>query len=326
MAINKLVSSIVATAVLACSASVSAATLKLSHNHDRNHPVHEAMQFMAKRAKELSGGSLKVRIYPDATLGTQRESTELLQIGALDMVKSNASELESFESTYSAFNMPYLFRDRNHFYQVTMGEIGEKILASSEDKGFIGLTYYDAGSRNFYAAKPIQSPADLKGMKVRVQPSPTAVSMVQHMGASPTPLAYGELYTALDQGVVDSAENNITSFVTSRHGEVAKQFSFSEHAMIPDVLVISKISWDKLSADEQKALKQAALESSMEMKDLWAEAEDKNRKYAEEKMGVIFMSIDKTPFVKSVEPMYVELKKNNAELSAIVEEIRKAGA
>ncbi len=178
MAIKKLVSSIVATAVLACSASVSAATLKLSHNHDRNHPVHEAMQFMAKRAKELSGGSLKVRIYPDATLGTQRESTELLQIGALDMVKSNASELESFESTYSAFNMPYLFRDRDHFYQVTMGGIGEKILASSEDKGFIGLTYYDAGSRNFYADKPIQTPADLKGMKVRVQPSPTAVRVL----------------------------------------------------------------------------------------------------------------------------------------------------
>ncbi|MBO9495127.1 TRAP transporter substrate-binding protein [Thalassotalea sp. G20_0] len=325
MAINKLVSSIVATAVLACSASVSAATLKLSHNHDRNHPVHEAMQFMAKRAKELSGGSLNVRIYPDATLGSQRESTELLQIGALDMVKSNASELESFEPSYSAFNMPYLFRDRDHFYQVTMGAIGEKILASSEDKGFIGLTYYDAGSRNFYAAKPIQSPADLKGMKVRVQPSPTAVSMVEHMGASPTPLAYGELYTALDQGVVDSAENNITSFVTSRHGEVAKKFSFSEHAMIPDVLVISKITWDKLSADEQTALKQAARESSMEMKELWAASEDKNRKYAEEKMGVTFMSIDKTPFVKSVEPMYVALKKNNAELSVIVEEIRNTG-
>ena len=325
MVINKLVSSILATAVLACSASVSAATLKLSHNHDRNHPVHEAMQFMADRAKELSGGSLRVRIYPDATLGSQRESTELLQIGALDMMKSNASELESFEPSYSVYNLPYLFRDSDHYYQVTMGDIGEEILNSSEDKGFIGLTYYTAGSRNFYAAKPIMSPADLKGMKVRVQPSPTAVSMVEHMGASPTPLAYGELYTALDQGVVDSAENNITSFVTSGHGEVAKQFTFSEHAMIPDVLAISKMSWDKLSADEQKALKQAARESTMKMKELWTVAEEKNRKVAEEKMGVTFMTVDKTPFVKSVEPMYTALKKSNPELSAIVDQIRNTG-
>ncbi|ELU13154.1 hypothetical protein CAPTEDRAFT_121979 [Capitella teleta] len=284
------------------------------------------MEFMAKRAKELSNGSLKVRIYPNATLGTQRESTELLQIGALDMVKSNASELESFEPAYGAFNMPYLFRDRDHYYQVMMGEIGEQILGASADKGFIGLTYYDAGARNFYAAKPIASPADLKGMKVRVQPSPTAVSMIEYMGASPTPLAYGELYTALDQGVVDSAENNITSYVTSRHGEVAKEFSFSEHAMIPDVLVISSITWNKLDADEKVALKQAATESTMKMKDLWTVSEETNRKFAEEKMGVTFKTIDKTAFVESVEPMYAELKQKNPELSTIVEDIRKKGA
>ena len=326
MVLKKLAGSILATAVIACSTNVLADTLKLSHNHDRNHPVHEAMQFMAERVDELTDGSVKIRIYPDATLGSQRESTELLQIGALDMVKSNASELESFEPTYSAFNMPYLFRDSDHFYQVTMGEIGQKILESSEDKGFIGLTYYDAGSRNFYADKLIKTPADLKGMKVRVQPSPTAVSMVEHMGASPTPLAYGELYTALDQGVVDSAENNITSFVTSRHGEVAKQFSFSEHAMIPDVLIISSISWNKLDADEQKALKQAATESTMKMKELWTAAESKNREYAEDKMGVTFTAIDKKPFVQAVEPMYSDLKKNNAVLSVIVEEIRQTGA
>ena len=163
MVINKLVTSIIATAVLASSASVSAATLKLSHNADRNHPVHKAMQFMAERAKELSDGSLKVRIYPDATLGSQRESTELLQMGALDMMRTNASELETFEPTYGAFNMPYLFRDRDHYYQVIMGGIGEKILNSSEDRGLVGLAYYDAGARSFYAEKAIKTPEDLKG-------------------------------------------------------------------------------------------------------------------------------------------------------------------
>ncbi|HEY5715267.1 MAG TPA: TRAP transporter substrate-binding protein, partial [Psychromonas sp.] len=248
--------------------AVAATTLKISHNQDRNHPVHKSMQFMADEVKQLTNGEVKIRIYPNGQLGTQRESMELLQSGALDMAKSNASEMESFEPAYGAFNIPYIFHDRDHYYRVLTSDVGEKILAASHDKGFVGLTYYDGGARSFYANKAIMSPADLKGMKIRVQPSPAAVNMIKLMGGSATPLSYGELYTALQQGVVDGAENNPTALTNSRHGEVAKFYSEDEHTMIPDVLLISAKVWDKLPADQQQAMKKAAYDSMMYHKTL----------------------------------------------------------
>ncbi|MCG7585713.1 TRAP transporter substrate-binding protein [Photobacterium sp. OFAV2-7] len=305
----------------ASASAYAATTLKLSHNHPRDHAVHKAMDHMAKEVRKLTDGEVRIRIYPDAQLGTQRESMELMQNGALQMVKTNAAELEAFAPAYSAFNLPYLFRDKSHYYNVQEGEVGEEILASSRDSGFIGLTYYDAGARSFYTSKPINTPEDLKGLKVRVQPSPSAINMVKALGGSPTPLAYGELYTALQQGVVDAAENNIPSFSLSRHSEVSKYFSLDEHTMVPDVLVISTKAYDNLSEENREALKKAAMSSMELMKELWAESEDKERAKAE-KMGVKFVQPNKTAFVEAVQPMYDELEKSNPELNEIVERIK----
>lgn len=299
----------------------AATTLKLSHNHPRDHVVHKAMDYMAKEVNKLTDGEVRIRIYPDAQLGTQRESMELMQNGALDMVKSNAAELEAFSPAYSAFNLPYLFRDKEHHYQVTDGEIGREILDSSVDSGFIGVTYYDAGARSFYTSKPINTPDDLKGLKIRVQPSPSAIAMVKALGGNPTPLAYGELYTALQQGVVDAAENNIPSFSLSRHSEVSKFFSLDEHTMVPDVLVISTNSYNKLNPEQQKALMKAALESSELMKKLWSESEAKERERAE-KMGVTFVEPNKATFVQAVQPMYQDIEKTNPQLNELVERIK----
>ncbi|KEZ16786.1 hypothetical protein HS327_02071 [Glaesserella parasuis] len=296
------------SALLASTISFSAlakTTLKLSHNNDKTHPVHISMQNMADEVKKLTNGEVIIRIYPNSQLGTQRESMELMQSGSLDMAKSNASELEAFEPSYGAFNVPYLFKDSDHYYRVLQNpEIGEKILESSKGKGFIGLTYYDAGSRSFYAAKPIKTPEDLKGLKVRVQPSPSALEMVKLLGASPTPLAFGELYTALQQGVVDAAENNPTALTLMRHGEVSKFYSEDEHTIIPDVLLISEKSWAKLTADQQKIVKQAALNSMMSHKDLWIKMTNEEVKKAKETMGVEFIPVDKQPFVNAVKPMH----------------------
>ena len=303
------------TCAIAASASLptyAATVLKLSHNQDRSHPVHKSMKFMADEVKELTGGEVKIRIYPNGQLGTQRESMELMQNGALQMVKSNASEMESFEAAYGAFNIPYIFKDRDHYYRAMQSDVGEKILASSHDKGFVGLTYYDGGSRNFYANKAINSPADLKGMKIRVQPSPTAVEMIKLMGGSPTPLAYGELYTALQQGVVDGAENNPTALTTSRHGEVAKVYSLDEHTMIPDVLLISSKSWDGLTKDQQKALKKAANDSMMYHKKLWTEMTNEAIDKAKSTMGVTFVTVEKQPFIDAVKPMHDAALQNPA--------------
>lgn len=320
---KKALSAAIAFAVLAgASFSASAKTvLKLSHNQDRATPVHKSMQFMADEVKKLTDGDLIVRIYPNGQLGSQRESMELLQNGALDMAKSNASELESFEPSYGAFNIPYIFRDRDHYYRSMQGKVGQDILKSSKDKGFVGLTYFDGGSRSFYSNKEIQTPADLKGMKIRVQPSPTAVKMVKLLGGSPTPLAYGELYTALQQGVVDGAENNTMALTNARHGEVAKVYSLDEHTMIPDVLVISTNSWDKLSATQQKALKEAADKSMMFMKDLWTETMEVENAKAK-KMGVKYVTVDKQSFVDAVKPMHDEAKQNPA-IGEYVESIYK---
>lgn len=307
------------SAAMACVAaasisfSVSATTiLKLSHNQDRNHPVHKSMQYMADKVKEYTHGEVKIRIYPNGQLGTQRESMELLQNGALDIAKSNASELESFEPAYGAFNIPYIFHDRDHFYRALTGKVGDEILDASKGKGFICLTYYDGGARSFYAQKPIKSPADLKGMKIRVQPSPTAVNMIKLMGGAPTPLAYGELYTALQQGVVDGAENNETALTNSRHGEVAKYFSMDEHTMIPDVLVISEKSWNKLTPDQQSALRKAAKESMLYHKDLWTKMMAEAQEQAKSAMGVAFVPVEKQPFIDAVKPMHDEALKNEA--------------
>ncbi|MGR3806883.1 tripartite ATP-independent transporter solute receptor, DctP family [Pasteurella testudinis DSM 23072] len=280
-------------------------TLKLSHNNDKTHPVHISMQYMADEVKKLTDGEVIIRIYPNSQLGTQRESMELLQAGSLDMAKSNASELETFEASYGAYNLPYLFRNVDHYYRVLADqEVGQKILASSQGKGFIGLTYYDGGARSFYANKPILSPADLVGMKIRVQPSPSAVEMIKLMGASPTPLAYGELYTALQQKVVDGAENNPTALTLARHGEVAKYFSQDEHTMIPDVLVIGEKAWAKLTAEQQVALKKAADDSMMYHKDLWVKMIAENVQEAKDKMGVEFIEVEKQPFIDAVKSMH----------------------
>ncbi len=311
-----------AAMLLGSTASAFAATtLKLSHNHPRDHAVHKAMDYMAKEVKKLTDGEVRIRIYPDAQLGTQRESMELMQNGALDMVKSNAAELEAFSPAYSAFNLPYLFRNKEHYYSVTGGEVGKEILNSSKDSGFIGVTYYDAGARSFYTSKPINTPEDLKGLKVRVQPSPSAIAMVKALGGNPTPLAYGELYTALQQGVVDAAENNIPSFSLSRHSEVSKYYSMDEHTMVPDVLVVSTKTYDNLTAEQQEALMDAAKASSEYMKELWAESEAKERNKAE-KMGVTFVEPDKNAFVQAVQPMYAEIASSNPELSKLVDKIK----
>ncbi len=321
--LTQTVASIVLSGILA-STAMAAVKMKLSHNQGATHPVHQSMQFFAERAKELSNGDLQIRIYPDASLGDQKDSLEQVQNGSIALAKSNAAELEAFHKAYGAFNYPYIFNDREHYYKVLLSDIGKEILNSSKDKGFIGIAYYDGGARSFYAKKAINTPADLKGMKVRVQPSPTAIEMVTVMGANPTPLSFGELYTALQQGVVDAAENNPTALTLNRHGEVAKFYSMDEHTMVPDVLVISTKVWDKLSDENKKALTQAAEESTLKMKELWAASEKAEVEKAE-KMGVTMVKVDKKPFQEAVQPIFEKLQKSDPDMFKQVEKIRALG-
>ncbi|WP_400168622.1 TRAP transporter substrate-binding protein DctP [Escherichia coli] len=242
-------------AVLMLSASQSwAVTLKLSHNQDKSHPVHKAMEFFAKKSKEYSNGDITIRIYPNGTLGTRTRNN-----GADSFWRYSPGKNQCGRNGGADLKIPINYLACLICSAIVIilsghaGRYGEKILNSTKSKGYFGLTFYDGGARSFYGNKPVLKPDDLKGMKVRVQPSPGAVEMIKVMGGNPTPLDYGELYTALQQGVVDMAENSVMALTTMRHGEVAKSFSLDEHTMVPDVVLMSNAAFDKLSQENQKA-------------------------------------------------------------------------
>jgi len=306
MGYNKFIKIIVWVAfmtTLSCIGPGSTKELKLAHGLPTDHPVHEAMMFMAKRAGELSGGKLMIEVYPAEQLGSEQQCVELVQIGSLAITKVSAAVMESFTDDYKVFGLPYIFRSKEHTFRVLEGEIGKDLLLSTENKWIRGLCYYDAGSRSFYAkSKPINHPDDLDGMKIRVMRSITAVEMIRALGGSATPISWGELYTALQSGVVDGAENNPPSLYTSRHYEVCKYYSLDEHTTIPDVLVISKKIWDKLSPQEKDWIQQAADESAELEKKLWAESEKESLEEVQ-KAGVKINYPDKEPFIEKVQPL-----------------------
>ena len=294
--------------------------IKLGHGLDTAHPVHKAMVFMSERLYEKSGGTMIIEIYPNQQLGSERETLELLQIGSLGMTKVSTGVLENFVPSLQLFGLPFLFRDREHRFEVLEGEIGEEFLNKSIDKRLKGLTFYDAGSRSFYSKTPVETPEDLKGLKLRVMESNTAINMVKHLGGSPTPIAWGELYTALQQGIVDGAENNLPSFYLSRHYEVTNYFVVDEHTALPDELLISTLVWNDLSPQEQKWLKEAAMESSEYQKGIWREAELEAMEEIQ-KAGVQVTYPDKELFREKVEPMYEEFSQD-PEMKELIEAIQ----
>lgn len=280
----------------ACTQKKDVKIIRIAHGLDTNHPVHNAMVFMGERLEEKSGGSLKVLIYPSGQLGAERECLELLQIGSLDITKVSAAVLENFIPDYKVLSVPYIFRDRQHAFAVFDGEIGDRLLLKGAQFRLRGLTYYDAGSRSFYTKdRPIDSPADLEGLKIRVQKSNMAVAMVNLLGGAPTPISWGELYTALQQGVVDGAENNLPSFYTSKHYEVCKYYSLNEHTAVPDVLLIGTDSWNRLSAQEKIWVRESAKESAVEQRKLWAASEEASLAAIKD-AGITVSHPDKTLF------------------------------
>ena len=277
--------------------------LKMGHALDTEHPVHKAMVFMAEKLKEKSGGKVIIEIYPGEQLGSESELIEQVQLGLLDITKVSTAPMESFVPIYSVFSLPYIFRDSTHFWTVMEGPIGKKLLEAGQSKGFKGLCYYDAGSRSFYTKeKPIMNPDDLTGMKIRVMNSNTSMQMVETLGASPTAISWGELYTSLQQGVVDGAENNPPSFYRSGHYEVCKHYSLDEHTMIPDIVMMSTVTWNKLSPEIQQIVQEAADESVVYQKQLWKEDSEEALKIVQEG-GVTIYHPDKAPFREKVKQM-----------------------
>jgi tripartite ATP-independent transporter DctP family solute receptor len=272
---------------------------------------------MSKRISELSEGKLIVDIYPSEQLGSEEQLIELVQIGSLAITKVSAASMQSFADDYKVFGLPYIFRSKQHFFNVIDGKIGNDLLLSTENKWIRGLCYYDSGSRSFYTKdKPITHPDDLAGLKIRVMPSKTAVEMLRALGGSATPISWGELYTALQSGVVDGAENNPPSLYSSHHFEVCKFYSMDEHTIVPDVVVISKKVWDKLNSQQKDWIQQAADESAILERELWAAAEIESLEKVVE-AGVKINYPDKKPFIEKVQPLLESYRDNEVIYSYI---------
>jgi len=287
-----------------CSEKSDKVVLKLAHTLDMTHPVHKAMVFWGERLAEESQGEITLEIFPNGQLGSERECIEQVQLGIIDITKTSTAPLEGFVPKMGVFSVPYVFRDSGHYWKVLNGEIGQEVKSAGVKVKLYGLTFYDSGSRSFYTTKrPVHSPADLKGLKIRVQQSNTAMEMVKAMEGAPITMAWGELYTSLQQGVVDGAENNPPSFETSRHYEVCKYYSIDEHSRVPDIVLITADFWDKLSPEQQKIIQRTADESSVYQRKLWAKKTEESLGIVEQ-AGVEIIYPDKKPFIESVKNMH----------------------
>ena len=303
-----------------CGRTSKGKELKLAHGLNTHHPVHLGMEFMADKLYEISEGQLSIAIYPNQQLGTERQCLELLQIGSLAMTKVSAAVMENFSPKMSVFSLPYIFRDKQHAFQVQDSPLGKELLLSGEPYALRGLAYFDAGSRSFYTKEPIRSIADFKGKKLRVQESATAINLVKALGGAPTPISWGELYTALQQGVVDGAENNPPSFYSSRHYEVCRYYTLNEHTVVPDILVISTHIWKRLSTQEQAWLTEAARHATTEQRRIW-ELQEKEALEFVEKAGVEIIIPDKRTFSNASRPL-LEAASKNAVLGPLINKIR----
>ena len=307
--------------LVSCGAQQDVMVLRVGHSLDPSHTVHKAMLKMGERLQQLSGGTMAIELYPSGQLGSERELIELLQIGSLAMTKVSASPLEGFVPTMKLFNIPYLFRDQEHFFKVLDSDIGRDILASLKPAQLLGLGYYDAGSRSFYTTKkPVVTPADLASVKIRVQESQAAMAMIRALGGNPTPISWGELYTALQQGVVDGAENNPPSFYLSRHYEVAPYYILDEHTSVPDVILISRYVWERLSEQQQAWLQQAVDESVDFQRAQW-QLDTEAALVAVQEAGVQVISADKSQFQQQVSGLINELKAGD--LGAMIQRIEE---
>lgn len=308
----------------ACGPQQERKTIIMAHGLDVNHSVHNAMVLLGKELDTLSEGKLKFRIYPNQQLGSERELLELLQIGSVGITKVSAAVLENFVPEYKVFGLPYVFKNRDHQFRVLDGRIGAQLLASGLPYQLRGLCFYDGGARSFYTRdQPILTTGDLKGMKIRTQESASAIALVNTLGGSATPISWGELYTALQQGTVDGAENNLPSFYLSRHFEVCRHYSFNEHTRVPDVLLTSTSFWNSLNEEEKKWFEIASHKSALYQRKLWEESENEALEGLRLE-GVTFYYPDQNQFAVKTSVLRDAFSKDS-ELNSVLEQILNEG-
>lgn len=310
------------------SANAAEITLTAAHTLSESHATHLAIQEMADLIAKNSNGRIEVQIFPNAQMGSASETIEMCIDGDISIVNCGSPSLGTYEEGYHTFGLPYLFKNKEEYYKVMDSKAMQDFFLSTADKGFVNLTYFTSGQRSFYTPnKPIKTPEDLKGLKIRVQNMKSQIDMMKALGATPVAMAYGEVYTSLQTGVIDGTENNELALTEANHGEICKYFSEDQHAMIPDALIMSASVYNELSPEDQKIIVDAAREACQHHKIAWNKATEISMAKAQKEMGVTFVTdIDKTPFIKATEGLVKEYSDQYPGVKSMLELIEKAKA
>ena len=296
--------------------------LRSSDTHPAGYPTVAAVEHMGMLLKERSAGRICIEVFPSAQLGEERDTIDQTKFGVIDLNRVSMGPFNNIIEETKVVSLPFIFRGTDHMHRVMDGPIGDEILAAFEPHGFIGLAYYDGGSRSFYnSQRPIRSIEDLEGLKIRVMQSDVFVDMMTALGANATPMPFGEVYSALQTGVIDGAENNWPSFESTGHYEVAGYYTLNQHLIVPEVLVMSKVTWDKLSPEDQALVRQAARDSIPVNRELWAAREAESEAKVRAAGVEIIEDIDKTPFIEAMVPVY-QKHANTPVLQSLVERIQ----
>ena len=323
--------SVLLTAVLGgCGASASDGRqiIRIGHNQSTNHPTHTGLLAFEEYVEGELGDKYDIQIFPSELLGSQTDMVQLTQTGAIDYCVASNAILETFSRNYEIFNLPYLFASTGAYHHVMDDEaVTGPIFESTRQAGFTAVTWLDAGTRNFYTVnRPIESPKDLRGLKIRVQQSPTNVRMMELLGGSATPMGFGDVYTALQSQMLDGAENNELALTDNGHGDVCKYYSYTMHQMIPDILIGNLDFMESLSAEERAIFDEGFQILNQTQRDAWETAVEEAKNTAENEQGVTFLYPDITPFQEAVAPMHEEMLENYPDLAPIYELIQAHNA
>lgn len=297
--------------------------LTLAHNLAEDHAVHIAMTAWAEAVKEASNGTINITIVPNGTLGTEADCVSQIQAGELEMTKVSAGTLANFSAEWNCLSVPYVFNDKDHLYNVMNSDIAQDLYSLTADEGFVGLTWLESGTRCFYTVDtPIRTPSDLSGLKIRTMDSQMAIDMMKAFGGSATVMSYSDIYTGMQQGVIDGAENNITAM--RDHADVTGYYCYDEHTMIPDIIVISTTVWNSMSDAQREVMQSTAVEMTANYRELWAQFEEDVKAQVEGKVEYI-TDVDKAAFQEAVQPIYENLASSDPDTYAFVERIQAAG-
>lgn len=297
--------------------------IRVALSQSETHPEYTGMEKFKEVVEEKLGDKYEVQIYPNELLGGQTKAIELTQTGAIDFVVAGTPNLEIFADVYEVFSMPYLFTSEEaYFASMNDTDYMEKVYESTDDTGLRVMTWFNVGSRNFYAKKPINTPDDLKGLKMRVQQSPASVKMANAFGAAASPMSFGEVYTAIQQGVIDGAENNELALTENKHGEVAKYYSYTMHQIIPDVLIANLKFLNGLSDEEKEIFYDAAQQATETEMEAWDTQVEQAKKIAQDDMGVEFIYPDINLFKDKVSNVQQEMLDANPDIQDLYDHIQ----